>query len=170
MPVQNKREHQMNVTEELVRLGLREGDGSMLFLVPMAIVAWADGTAEMDELWQIADYHAEKHCEANMICLSEEARQYYYYNLIYQRPDEELQTHLINLLAQVLDELPEKKATKMRDVITSMCVKVAGSAGGILGLFRKISCKEKQAIGALVAVLKLREGTEANKQLADVDI
>jgi len=152
------------------KLGLDVDDKSALFLVPLAIVAWADGNADPKEIMTISTRHATHACGSDEVCLSETGRKFLYNNFVYRRPDPVTQRRVIDLLAALLDTLPLDNAVALREAITAMCVEVAESSGGFLGIFGKVATAEKEALLDLLRKLKLCQSPRACEMLRDLDL
>ena len=156
---------------QLDELGLQPEDAEALFLAPMALVAWADGKADMTELETLASKHSVRNCPENVLCISERARKFIYYNFVYTRPRKELEEKVINLLKEIMDGSSAERNNQMRDMITGMCLAVAKSSGsGLLGFIKKLDKREKEAMRQLVEKLRLQEGAKASQMLKEAGI
>ncbi|OPZ23742.1 MAG: hypothetical protein BWZ02_03105 [Lentisphaerae bacterium ADurb.BinA184] len=162
------------IVAELAKLGLGAQDGSVLLLVPMALVAWADGQADIEEM----DAIAAKHCTPGgrtggkggcTLRLSETARKFYYRDFVYAEPDHKMAAHLIVLLRHMLSAAPKEKADEWRVLVTQTCLEVARSSGGFLGM-ATISAREREVIEGLVARLGLSRTPEAHALLDEAGV
>ena len=151
----------MQLDTELARLGLSGDDAQALFLVPAALVAWADGHVDMKELETLASRHRPADCQGAMVCLSDRGRQFLYHHFIYVKPDHETITNTLRLVSAMLDLLPEDRAQRYREAIAAMCVDVARSSGsGLLSFFTKISADERAVIRQVAVILRLLDNAE----------
>lgn len=161
----------ITISRELEHLGLLPKDAPVLFLVPVALVAWSDGHADMTEIEALASKHATLECDGDVLCISERARQFLYYNFVYQRPTEAMRKQTLALLAELLDTTAPDKAMKVRDMIAMMCIEMAHSTGkGLLGMVWKLDDDEKLTILDIAHALKIYESAEARRKLAEIGI
>ncbi len=160
-----------SIAVQLNELGLQAEDAKALLLAPVAVVAWADGEADMTELETIASKHATRNCTEDVLCISESARQFIYYNFVYTRPPRDLQEKVLALLRRILDSGAAERNRQLRDAVTAMCLEVAKSSGsGLLGFIRKLDKKEKEAMRQLVEKLQLQDGNEAPQMLKEAGV
>lgn len=71
---------------ELEEITAIETGRAILFLVPLAVTAWVDREPVLEELMAIAGNHSEERCGQQLGCLSDEARQFFYYQFVYRKP------------------------------------------------------------------------------------
>ncbi len=149
----------MDAVERLREILRTDDAEAVLLLVPLALVAWADGDVDMKEIWNIASHHAKKGCVDKVLCLSEDGRRFFYDFLVYRKPTPELIETALDLLEAHLDRLPPEKAGVMRRLIVEMCTDVARSSGGIFGL-HKVSGREDRVIAAVRDHLRAKMTSE----------
>lgn len=141
----------MQETEDKLRELVSSSEGrAIMFLTPLAVVAWVDGEPEMDELMTIAGHHASERCEEEMGCLSEEARQFFYYNFVYKRPSTHLVGVSLTLLARALSRLHAEESDEVMELISRACDEVARITGG--GFLKNRASREEDA--AIIEMLK----------------
>lgn len=144
----------LNLSGALGEMGLAPEDVNALFLVPAAMVAWADGEADMKELDAIAETHRCDCTEGDCLCLSEAARQFLYYNFVYQHPTAELLRSALGCLGAYLLAQPKDKADRLRLLMFSVAMDVARSSGrGVLRRLGSVGLTEKLAIANVAGAL-----------------
>lgn len=148
-----------NATDGLLEILKSDDAEAVLLLIPLALVAWADGNADMKELWAIATHHARKSCSGKTLCLSEDGYRFFYDTFVYRKPDSTLADYALDLLEGHLERLSTEKADAFRQLIFDMCNDVAKSSGGVFGL-HKVSGREKQVVAALRSHLRDRAAQE----------
>ena len=160
------------VASELEELGLSPDDVGALFLVPGAVVAWADNHADMNELETIASRHAHADCGEDMICVSEEARQIIYYHFVYQYPDKYMLEKACRIIHGLIKSCStEEERNRIRKFIADVCVDVARSSGdGLLGFLNRIDPNEKQVISNFTHNIELRKSSEAAEILQELGL
>jgi len=141
--------------DELLDVLKSDDAEAVLLLIPLALVAWADGDADMKEIWAIADHHVKNSCHGATLCLSEDGRRFFYDTFVYRKPNPALVEYALDLLEAHLERLAQDRAEAYRKLIFDMCDDVAKSSGGILGL-HKVSGQEKQVVAALRSHLRDR--------------
>lgn len=164
---------QLGIREELEDLGLSPEDHRILLLVPMAVVAWADGEADEKELETLADRFcppAPGDADECALHVSDDAREFFAQRLMYRKPDEKLVARLLTLLAGRLAAVVPERSDRLRAFVARHCIETARSSGGALGLFGRISDAEEAAIRDLAAKLDLRQSPEAAELLIDANI
>jgi hypothetical protein len=143
---------------------LASGGRAVLFLVPLAAVAWAEGQPGSAELVAIASHHARGRCAEELGCFSAEARQFFYYHFVYGRPSAALVGLALLLLARFLAEMPPEAAGRTVAMVRAACEDVARSAGG--GVLRNgRSAKEQRAIEEMVSFVRPRD-VESGREVA----
>ena len=143
----------VDLDECLRQLGLAPNDVNALFFVPAAVVAWADGEAEIKELEAIAAKHRRDCDEGNCLCLSESARQFVYYHFAYQRPKPELMRVALRCLSLYLLAQTQEKADRLRELVLAVAVDVARSARTGLLSGRGVDLAEKLALANMAGAL-----------------
>lgn len=142
------------IESALREMGLEPADITALFLVPAALVAWADGDADMKELEAIAESHRCDCDEADCLCMTETARQFLYRNFAYQRPQSGVLRAALGCLNAHLFALPRDRADRLRMMIFAVAMDVAKSSHrGMLGRLRAVSEAERLAIANMAGAL-----------------
>lgn len=155
----------METTEEKLTNLTSSPDGrAILFLTPLAVVAWMDGEPEMDELITLAGHHAGERCGEKLGCLSDEARQFFYFHFVYGRPSAQLVGLSLTLLAKALSKLPSKETAQTVEQLLTACGEVARTSGGGL-LHGAVSEAEDRAIGEMLKYIRPRQ-VDAGNELA----
>ncbi len=154
----------------LKSVGLSTADQGVLLMVPMALVAWADGDADVDEMEAIARRQCRAHGSTGscVMDITDSGQKYFYNHFMYRQPNEELADKMVDILADVLSALPDEKAGKLRALITEMMVDVAKVSGGFLGIGR-IAAAEREMIQNISERLKLRLDPDAYGLLDEID-
>jgi hypothetical protein len=117
---------------ELIKFSASRDGRAILFLTPLAIVAWVEGAPDLDELVEIAAHHARGRCREELGCLSSQARRFFYFHFVYGRPSPSLVGRSLTLLAKALSKLPEGDVPRLMKLLSSACNDVARTGGGPL--------------------------------------
>lgn len=144
----------VEVATRIKALGF-DGDSARVFdLLPLVHVAWADGKIQRGEraaiLKVLAGRGIDKGSEAFQTMES----------LLEEKPSDAFMRESLSVLRDVTGGLGDRAST-----IVDLCIKVAASSGGFLGLKigQKIDDDEKQQIEAILASL----GPDAAKAVQD---
>jgi len=125
----------------LRRLGLDSGSSRVLALLPLVIVAWADGTVQRSERREI------ERIAADMGLAPTEREQQVLRRWLSAAPgraEQRIGLHVLDALARTAggdDWQPEAL-----DAVVGLCFLVAEAAGGMFGLAEPISDTERAAI------------------------
>lgn len=136
--------------QELKDLGFTPGTVSLLPLIPVLRVAWAEGGitgAERSLLTRLARSRGiAEGSEADRLLSAWMAR----------RPDDSVFTRAGRLIRAMLDARAPETADLTADDLVDYCERIAAASGGILGIGR-ISADEKQLLSSIANDLKARQ-------------
>lgn len=131
----------------LQELGYTPATVSVLHLVPLVQVAWAEGNVSKSERELILEAAHARGVEAG-------SEAYEHLNRwLRERPSEEFFERTLNVIAALLETLPpEQRETSKRDLV-SYCTKVAEVSGGLIGFVSRSSrvSKEERELLTLIA-------------------
>jgi hypothetical protein len=140
------------IAARIHELGLDGQTASILHLIPLVEVAWADGTVSDKERHAILAAAAargiEPHREAGVALAA----------LLEKRPSIELLDQYLDVLKALL----HAKGLHPKSLL-DLCVDVAAASGGFLGLTSRVSPAERNEIERIAAAF----GDEAKRALAD---
>lgn len=131
----------------LQELGYTPATVSVLHLVPLVQVAWAEGNVSKSERELILEAAQARGVEAGS-----EAHEHLN-RWLRERPSEEFFERTLNVIAALLETLPpEQRETGKRDLV-SYCTKVAEVSGGLIGFVSRSSrvSKEERELLTLIA-------------------
>ena len=159
------------IRRKMVQLGLADEDPRGLFIVPAAIVAWADGLSDMKEIEEIAARSGSRACAKVQSCVSGDVRGVVYRNFVYQKPVPDALRLVMDILRETLAVLPANEASELRTFVAVTCDAVARVSGtGLTGWFNKVAEAEKQAARDIAIDLGLHKSPEAKDLLAGLGI
>jgi tellurite resistance protein len=130
----------------LATLGVRPEAAVAVTLVPLVLVAWADGSLDERERSAILDAARERGMAAQRIA-AELLR-----NSLSQAPDPKLFATWTAYVRRLWGRFPEGERWQMRENLLRSAREVAEAAGGFLGL-AAISAGERRVLAELEAVL-----------------
>lgn len=135
------------VLDELRSLGFTPETVSLLPLVPMLQVAWAEGgitPAERDQLVKFAT--------ARGIVPGSEASEQLIQWMV-ERPSEEIFAGAGRLIAAMLASGATPVANLSADDLVKYCESIASASGGVFGVFGRVSAEEKSLLSSIAADL-----------------
>ncbi len=135
------------LVQELEALGFTPETVSLLPLVPIVQVAWAEGGVSDAERTLIVRLARQRGVEAGTEADQQLAE------WLATKPDDEVFSRATRLIRAMLDT-PEGEASRpdLQDLI-AQCEAIAAASGGILG-FGKISAEERALLGQIESTLK----------------
>lgn len=136
--------------QELKELGFTPGTVTLLPLIPVLRVAWAEGGitgAERDLLVRLARSRGVAEGSEADRQLSE---------WMVRRPDDSVFTRAGRLIRAMLDSRAAETADLSADDLVEYCERIAAASGGVLGIGR-ISGEEKTLLAAIAQDLKSRQ-------------
>lgn len=139
--------HDPAMLQELQELGFTPDTVSLLPLIPIVQVAWAEGGVTDEERSLILLFARERGIQPGSAADSELSA------WLAQRPSDEVFARAARLIRAMLDA-PDSTGTTVRieDVI-HQAEAIAAASGGVLG-FRKISAEERTLLDRIQAALK----------------
>jgi hypothetical protein len=141
--------HDQVMLQELEALGFTPDTVSLLPLVPIVQVAWAEGGVSDDERKLILQFARSRNIREGSPA-DEQLSAW-----LEQRPSEDVFSRATRLIRAMLDRPDGRTAAWSIDDLIHHCEEIAEASGGILG-FRKISGEEKALLGRIQTVLKGR--------------
>jgi hypothetical protein len=141
--------HDPVMLQELEALGFTPDTVSLLPLVPIVQVAWAEGGVSDNERKLIVEFARGRNIREG----SAADRQLFAW--LEERPSEEVFARATRLIRAMLDRPDGQTGAWSIDDLIHHCEEIAEASGGVLG-FRRISGEEKALLGRIQAVLKGR--------------
>lgn len=134
--------------EEFVTLGYTADTVQLPQLLPLVMVAWADGTvssAERDAILEAATArHVGRESRASDLLADH----------LTHRPSEEIIDRNLRVLRTWMHALPEPQRTDNLHDLTSRCAQVASISRGLFGMGRKVSEGERRVMDRLAPFLR----------------
>lgn len=158
------------ISESLQKLGVQPDDFDVLLAVPVAAVAWADGDPGGTGFEELVQGNPLPNGDVLPLKLSQDAREYLEAYFLHREPAGAEVERLLELASEYLESISFRRAQEYRDRITKMCLYVADASGGVLGLFGRISDKEKAVLRDLAGRLSLEKGHEACQILNELKL
>ena len=155
-----------NSEAELIKFSWSRDGRAILFLAPLAVVAWVEGEPNLDELIEIAAHHTRGRCREELGCLSGEARRFFYFHFVYGRPSSSLVGRSLMLLAKALSKLPEGHVPRRMKLLSSACNDVACTGSGPLR--SAISEAKRRAIREMMEFVRPRHAGGGTALAADL--
>ncbi|MHC4384711.1 MAG: TerB family tellurite resistance protein [Planctomycetota bacterium] len=125
----------LSVADRIRAMGFDSKTARILEIVPMVLVAWADGSISKKERVRVMEAVEaagnEPHGEAWLLAAS----------MLEQRPSDTLATELMHVLRDLVGQ-----DTARRENLVGLCVSVAEASGGLFGLTSRVDEKEREAI------------------------
>lgn len=131
---------------EMQELGFTHDTIELMHVIPLVNVAWADGGVsknERDLLLQVATARGIAEASPAHELLT---------SWLDKRPSDEFFDKSLQVLRAMLKSHPDATDDDARNLVT-YCKKIAEISGGILGIGRKVSDEEQQAIDRIVSEL-----------------
>jgi tellurite resistance protein len=134
--------HDISIAERVKALGF-DGDSARVFdLLPLIHVAWADGSIQKAERAAILRVLASRGVEPGSEAFSTVE------SLLEERPADAFMRESLSVLSEIVGEANDRTRS-----IVDLCVEVATSAGGFLGLGGKVSDDERAVIESVAQIL-----------------
>jgi hypothetical protein len=144
------------IVRDLQRLGYTEETVTLLHVVPLIDVAWADGDVSESERDVIIAAVRARGAEPGSQADGQVAR------WLANPPSSVLSDGTLHVLGAILQRRgPEARATAMRDLLTS-CTAVASASGGILG-FHRISDNEQRTLDRILYELERKDAPSPDR-------
>jgi hypothetical protein len=141
--------HDPALLQELESLGFTADTGSLLPLVPIVQVAWAESGISAEERALITALARERGIEPG----SAAGQQLDAW--LATRPSDEVFGRATRLVRAILEQPSDAAGGARADDLIRQCEQVAAASGGVLG-FRKVSAEERELLGRIEAALKTR--------------
>jgi hypothetical protein len=141
--------HDPAMLQELEALGFTPDTVSLLPIVPIVQVAWAEGGVSDSERALILQFARERGVEAGS------AADQQLEHWLAERPSEEVFVRATRLIRAMLEHPAEHGKPLSIDDLVHRCEEIASASGGILG-FGRISGEERALLGRIQSALKER--------------
>ena len=141
--------HDPVMLQELEALGFTPDTVSLLPIVPIVQVAWAEGGVSDDERRLIVQFARERGVAPGSAA-DEQLGAW-----LGQRPSEHVFARATRLIRAMLDERQGTAGALTVEDLIHRCEEIAEASGGILG-FRRISGEERELLGRIQTALKGR--------------
>jgi tellurite resistance protein len=128
------------VLATLEQMGFTRETATVLHLVPLAQVAWADGSVSPDEKQKILELAALRGVEAGSSAHEKLTK------ILTEKPAPAMFDAAIRVMKAVFESLPEDQRNEVSRDVVSCAEQVAAASGGFLGLGGKVSKQEQAAI------------------------
>jgi hypothetical protein len=135
--------------QELAALGFTPDTVSLLPLVPIVQVAWAEGGVSAQERTLIGQLARQRGIEAGSVADQQLE------SWLNERPSEEVFARATRLIRAMLDDPSQAQTDLSAEDLLRHCEAIASASGGLLG-FRKVSPEEHALLGQIEAALKGR--------------
>lgn len=136
-----------SVLDELINIGVTSQSIAAISLVPLILVAWADGTVSEKEREAILTSAEQAGVQADS------AAGKMLTGWLAEQPDATLTETWKDYMQAICEKLPAGDKVKLGEQLMERCKKVAEAAGGFLGL-GSVSVKEKAVLDMLRSTLK----------------
>ncbi len=141
--------HDPALLQELEVLGFTPDTVSLLPLVPIVQVAWAEGGVDEEERKLILQLARQRGIDQGSAADTQLSA------WLGSRPSEDVFNRATRLIRAMLDDPgTERKDLRVEDLIRH-CEEIAAASGGVMG-FRKISSAERVLLGQIEAALKAK--------------
>ena len=141
--------HDPVMLQELEALGFTPDTVSLLPLVPIVQVAWAEGGVSDDERRLIVQFARGRNIREGSLADQQLSA------WLEQRPSEAVFARATRLIRAMLDHPGGQTGSWSIDELIHHCEEIAEASGGILG-FHKISGEERALLGRIQSALKGR--------------
>ena len=137
---------------DLEHLGYTRETISVLHLMPLVLVAWAEGIVDERERSLILEAARLRSIEPGTAAYKQLSE------WLDKRPSNEFTEKTLRLIGALLETMPqEERAREVRDLVTH-CMEVAEASGGILEIIGTISDEERQMIKRIADELERSRG------------
>lgn len=153
------------ILNTLQEMGYARATVSLLYLVPLVQVAWAEGSVSKSERELILEAARLRGIEAGSAAYEQ------LIGWLNEQPSEELFERTLRVISALLQALPpEQREASKRDLV-AFCTQVAGISGGLAGFlsFGGKVCKEERELLERIAAQLERSHEAAAKQAVGGD-
>ena len=151
----------LDIVSALQELGYTPATVSLLYLVPLIQVAWAEGSVSKHERQLILEAAGARGIEFGSTayeCLTE------WLNV---RPMEEFFERTLRVISVLLQTLPQQQRENSKRDLVSYCAKVAEASGGFIGFLgsRRRVCTEERELLARIGTELESSHQESARQI-----
>lgn len=144
---------------DLQELGFTRETVSLLHLVPLVQVAWADDQVQHNEREQLIQIARLRGIAEGSLADKQLAKWFE------ERPSDEFFAQSLRVVHAMIEALPPVQSEAARRDLIAFCIAVASASGGILGLGDKISDEERVAITRIAREFESRRREAARNVL-----
>ncbi len=137
-----------HLLDELVSQNVRAETLACVTLIPLVVVAWADGKLEEEERLAVLRAFKEKGLATNPAAVS------LIEGWLGEHPGEELFTTWKDYIASLSSTMSEATFAHLKTSVVDQAKEVAHATGGFLGVINSESRSEKQAIAQIAAAFE----------------
>lgn len=134
--------------EQFVRLGYTADTAQLPYLLPLVMVAWADGAVSRAERHVILEGATARHVGRESLAANVLA------DYLTHRPSEKVIASNLGVLRTWMRALPAAQRTDTRHDLAARCTQVALMSRGIFGVGRKISEGERSVMDRFAVFLQ----------------
>ena len=134
-----------SVIDGLVRHGISLETFVAIYIIPMVLVAWADGTIHEEQLEVMHNYLHQKNIKKGSAMFD------LWTGWLKGRPTVELEEAWMSFMKAYVTQLEHSERQELKKAILGLSEDVADSAGGLFGLMA-ISAEEKEVMRRLDSV------------------
>ena len=139
--------HDPHLMAWLTQLGFTPDTVPVLHLVPLLMVAWADGTIQDGERALLERAAADAGVVAGTPAFAKLT------DLLTNRPDSNFYDAALTYMRVLLAAMPEAEAAQARGDLKSLAGQIAKTSGGLFGWFSKVNDDEQNALALLSSQL-----------------
>lgn len=155
----NKEEANQEIMQDLEALGYRRATLSVLHLVPLVRIAWAEGFVTERERGRIFEIARLRGIEPGSLPYEQLSE------WLTHRPSEEFFEKTLGIIQTMLEALPPEEREAGKRNLVAYCKQVAAASGGILHLWGHTSDEEHAAIDHIAAELEREHYTASRRVL-----
>jgi hypothetical protein len=129
----------MELAERIAKLGFTGEAAAVFDLLPLILVAWADGSVSGDEratIFTVLEHRKIPRGSEAFVAVE---------SLLEEKPSRAFIDEAMDALRDLMANRPEASSTEMIE----LCTAIADASGGFLGLVKRISPEERELIGKI---------------------
>jgi hypothetical protein len=143
--------HDPALVQELQALGFTPETVSLLPIVPLVQVAWAEGGVTGPERIAVVKLARARGIEEGSAADAQLTE------WLANRPDEKVFTSATRLIRAMLDAEGQEHGGLTADDLVKYCESIASASGGIFGIMKRVSPEEREILASIAAELKSRK-------------
>lgn len=133
----------LELADRIARLGFTGDTVAVFDLLPLILVAWADGSVSRDEratIFTVLEYRKIARDSEAFLAVE---------SLLEERPSQAFIDEAMDALRDLMADRPEATSAEMIE----LCAAIADASGGILGLARRVSREEREIVARIADAL-----------------